>query len=181
MMKTIRCALLATAGVWVSSMGHAQGFVSVLQVMDDMIDTPYECADYDPVTDSCSGVSLMYSEEGIIYNAAWFALPDANGDPWVFEAFSEYEFLFGWGCPPSQGQGAGISYKSGGTPELGAQYAEQIEAQVAASFDPFAPCAGYYPAGPRQYVVEFRHRNGELADQASIRVQFFAEPKTVRP
>ena len=75
-----------------------------------MIETPYECADYDPDTDSCSGVSLMYSEEGIIYNTAWFALPNSNGFPWVFEALSEYEFLFGWGGRArGRAQGSGTS------------------------------------------------------------------------
>jgi len=55
--------------------------------MDDMIDTPYECAGYAPVSDSCSGLSLMSSQEGILCNTAWFAMANPDGAPWVFEAF----------------------------------------------------------------------------------------------
>ncbi|NIZ15547.1 hypothetical protein [Phaeobacter sp. HF9A] len=181
MTRLFRYALTGALAVSFAPMAQAHGFVSVLQILDDMVNTPYECADYDPATDSCSGVSLMYSEEGILYNTNWFALPNPGGAPWVFEAFSEYELNMGWGCPPYDSTGPGISYSSGGQPELGAAYAQQLQAQVATNYDPFEPCAGYYPVAPGVYDVEFRHGNGDLADRPRIRVQFFASPKSVRP
>ena len=174
------CALvLSSFGVLASPL-QAQDFVSVYQVMDDMVDTPYECADYDPATDSCSSVSLMYAEEGILYNTAWFALPNPGGIPWVFQAHSEYETVMGWGCTTSW-QGPGVTYSSGGQPDLGETYARQIQAQLAQAADRDEPCAGYYPTAPGQYQVRFRHRIGDPAPRAAISVRFFAMPKPVRP
>jgi len=74
-----------------------------------------------------------------------------------------------------------VSYASGGEPAQGAAYAQALQKQVTAKHDPYGPCAGYYPLGPCQYVVEYRHRNGEVADRARTTVQFFAAPKPLRP
>jgi hypothetical protein len=178
--------LIAFSAVCAISVGsalplQAESFVSVLQVIEEMGETPYECDGYDPATQSCSGLSYMRTEEGIIYNASWFAIENPAGEPWVFLASSEYEFLFGWGCPSNWGQAPTIRYVDGGDPDLGPQYAELIQSQLNESYDPDAPCAGYYPDGPQRYRIEYRYRNGELAERPDSHVRFFFEPKELRP
>ncbi len=158
----------------------AGDFVPVGQVIRDMRDTPYECADYDPATDSCSSVSIMRWEEVYLLNTSWFALPNSGGVPWVFEVDTDYEVVMGWGCR-GNASAVAVAYSSGGQPELGETYAQQIRAQLVAGADPDEPCAGYYQTGPGRYRLEFRHYTGERAQQAATEVQFFAAPKAVRP
>ena len=159
----------------------AHGFDSVFNVLDSVVEAPYECADYDPATDSCSGVSLMYSEEGILYNNSWFAMPNPGGVPYVFETFQEYEVRMGWGCPLAGDSAPGIRYSSGGQPGMGEAYAQQLQAQLNANWDSWQPCAAYYPIGFRQYEVEFRYPNGDRAEQPNVTVHFFDTPKPIRP
>lgn len=165
-----------------AAMAQAHGFESVYNVIDSVVEAPYECADYDPASDSCSGVSLMYSEEGILYNTSWFAMPNPTGGaPYVFETFQEYEVRMGWGCPLAGDSAPGIRYSSGGEPSLGEAYAQQLQAQLNANWDFYQPCAAYYPTGFRQYEVEFRYPNGDYAEQPNTAVRFFDAPKPIRP
>ncbi len=173
--------LIALCAASFASDVAAHGFESVFNVIDSVVEAPYECADYDPATDSCSGVSLMYSEEGILYNTNWFAMPNPGGVPYVFETFQEYEVRMGWGCPLAGDSAPGIRFSSGGQPGMGEAYAQQLQAQLNANWDSWQPCAAYYPTGFRQYEVEFRYPNGDLAEQPNVTVHFFDTPQPIRP
>ena len=159
---------------------RAAEFSPVGEVLQAMRNTPYECTDYDRASDSCSSVSLMTEEESSLLNTSWFALPNPGGSPWVFEIYTDYEIVMGWGCIGNS-QGVAVAYSSGGQPELGETYAQQIRAQLVEAMDPDEPCAGYHPTGPQQYRVEFRHYDGTRAMRKPVTVDFFATPKSVRP
>jgi hypothetical protein len=148
-------------------------FVPILQLLEEMRATPYECVGYDPATRSCEATGrmrlvgeMLVSEDTFLFSAQ--PRLSARGT-------TRYEPVNGLACSdPAQIE---MDFLEVDSPEL----ERQVEAMFREGMRGAGKvCIGYFRTGPRQYRVEARDQSGRRLNDSEIAVRFMARPGRLR-
>ena len=148
-------------------------FVPIRQLLAETEATPYECAEYDRVSRTCSSISRMRAEGDLLVSEGSFLLqrqPRLTADARV-----TFRIENGQACGNLGDME--MDFREVDDPRAEAQFTDIMKEGLRGLGE---VCVAYYKLGEGRYVSQVRDLQGRELPDGQERVTFFAQPPRLR-